>query len=556
MTTQGETVPDKRNLALYFASLLALIILLLSPGDVFGRQFKNVVVLVADGCGSAHTTLARWYKGAPLALDRMAVGGVRTYSADSLISDSAPAASAFATGHKTTRNFISVLPRSVTIPGMAAVPEGARYKPVATVLEGAKLTGRSVGIAVTVNLQHATPAAFSAHWPDRSDFNEIAEQQVYLNIDVALGGGRRYLLPREKGGARTDGEDLIRALQSRGYAVVQTRKEMTEAKGNKIWGLFADEHLAYEFDRAVLRPGEPSLAEMTARAIEVLSENPKGFFLFVEGSKVDWASHINDPVGVISEVLAFDDAVRLVLDFAENNKETLVLAFSDHGTGGLSIGSRSCDKIDSLLHYGAVVGPLKKARLTADAIETMIGKDRSGENIRRVMAADYGIDDLTQEEIEAIRKGPQGWNGEVGRTISRRSCIDWTTTGHTGEDLFLYHFGYDRPIGIIENTAIASILAGALGFELKEVDERLFVPAHDLFGQVGATTGIDRRDPENPILTVERGNKKAELPFSKDVILLKQTGKEHRMEGVTIYAPKTGKVYLPRQAALLFGIDD
>ena len=104
--------------------------------------------------------------------------------------------------------------------------------------------------------------------------------------------------------------------------------------------MFAEDDLAYDFDRPHLAPTQPSLAEMTQKAIEILSRNPKGFFLFVEASKVDWASHGNDPIGVISDLLAFDGAVASALDFAKARPQTLVLAFSDHGNGGMSLGRK------------------------------------------------------------------------------------------------------------------------------------------------------------------------------------------------------------------------
>ena len=197
---------------------VVLVTYLLSPSlaHAFEQRFKNVIVMVPDGCSSAAATAARWYKGSPLALDRMALGGMRTYDAGSLVPDSAPAATAFATGYKSSDRFVSVLPDSVTIPGVTAISERMKYKPVASVLEGARLIGKSVGLVATSTIQDETPAAFSAHWPDRSDSGEIGEQQVYLGVDVAFGGGKRYLLPKEKGGARSDGEDLIQVLRSRG----------------------------------------------------------------------------------------------------------------------------------------------------------------------------------------------------------------------------------------------------------------------------------------------------------------------------------------------------
>lgn len=519
------------------------------------RGFKNVIVLMMDGTGSTHTTVTRWYKGAPLALDEMALAGVRTYGADSLITDSAPAATAFATGHKTTDKFVGVLPARVTIPGVPPVTDELREKPVATVLEGAKLMGKAVGLVATSNIQHASPAGYSAHWPARSNYNEIAEQQVHLDIDVVLGGGRRYLLPVSAGGTRTDGENLIEVLRARGYDVIETRSQMLSATGNKLWGLFAADALSYEFDRQRFTPEEPSLAEMTQKAIEILSRNEKGFFLFVEGSKIDWASHANDPIGVISDVLAFDDAVRVALDFAARDRSTLVLAFSDHGNGGMSLGSKKTDANYSTLPLEALTVPLKKAVLTGEGIEKELGSDRSEAKVRSVLARFYGIEDLTAAEVAAIQAAPRGrMNYVVGPMISERSVIGWTTTGHAGEDLFLYVWGLNRPLGLMENTEIAHLSARSLGFDLARIDERLFVRADRAFTDLGATVRIDRTDPQNPALVVEQGMVRALLPFSKDIMTISAAGraKTYDLEGLTVYAPNTQRVYVPQQAVKLF----
>lgn len=529
--------------------LLMIIVFLLAGNGVLAAEapVKNVIVLMVDGCGSSHTTLARWYKNGPLALDEMVVGGIRTYSAESAITDSAPAATAFATGHKSNSKFIGVLPAATATPGLKPVAAADLYKPAATVLEGARLAGKATGIIATSNIQHASPAGYSAHWPDRGNYNEIAEQQVYGNIDVVLGAGLTWLLPKEKGGARADGEDLTAVLKAKGYALVTSRDQLAAVKSSKVWGMFAAGDMAYEIDRPVFASHEPSLAEMTKKAIELLARNPKGFFLFVEGSKVDWASHANDPVGVISDVLAFDDAVKVALDFAKKDGNTLVLAFSDHGNGGMSIGNKATNKNYDRTPVGYYIEPLRQASLTGEGVEKMLAGDLSDSNIRLTVFRFFGVGDLSDAEVAAIQKAKKGeMNYVLGPIISGRAGIGWTTNGHTGEDLFLYAYGPNRPSGLIENSEIARITAWSLGFNLADADRRLFVEAQEAMGRLGGTARVDWTDKNNPVLLLEKGGVRAELPFSKNLIKI---GKQViEMDGLTVLAPVTGKAYIPRQA--------
>ncbi|WP_448383346.1 alkaline phosphatase [Desulfosoma sp.] len=526
------------RLAVRFLIVAALVLF-----PVLSHAAKNLIVMVPDGAGATHTTLARWVKESRrLAIDEMHVGCVRTYGADSMVTDSAPAATAFATGYKTSDKFIGVLPGPTTIPGVPPVPSHLQYKPVATVLEGAKLMGKATGLVATSNIQHATPAAYSAHWPNRSHYNEIAEQQVYQDIDVVFGGGKWYLLPQSEGGKRTDGENLLKVLRDRGVTIVETREAMLATPATRVWGLFANDAMQRDLDRAEFAPHEPSLAEMTQKAIQILSQDPDGFFLFVEGSQVDWSSHGNDPVGVVTELLAFDQAVAVALDFAKKDGNTAVLVFSDHGNGGMSIGNTQTDATYSKMSYDSVVKAIKGATLTAEGVAMKIGDNRSEAHIRNVLKQYWGIDNLTAEEVSAIQKYEGSYlSNVIAPIMSVRSNIGWTTGGHTGEDLFFYHYGVNIPTGTLENTDLAHGSAALLGFKLADVDARLYRLADDVAAQYGATVSIDKSDPENPVLVIKKGWT-ARFPFSKDLLIL--DGDVFRLKAPTVFAPNTGKVYI------------
>jgi len=527
-------------------------------GPTEQSKANNVIMMVPDGTSSTHTTLARWYKNAPLALDEMPVGLVRTYGGQSIITDSAPAATAFATGYKTSDKYIGVLPGPVTIPGVSEPSSEDQYKPVASILEAANLQGMSVGIVCTSTVQHATPAGFSAHWTDRNNYNEIAEQQVYEDIDVMFGGGSDYLIPESEGGKRTDGEDLTEVLVSRGYSYITTRGELLDLTSSvsKVWGLFASNAMAHDMDRE-LHPEEPSLAEMTEAAIEILSKNPKGFFLLVEGSQVDWSSHANDPVGVISETLAFDDAVQVSLDFAKTDGKTLVMAFTDHGNGGMTIGNWASNSTYSKMPLSAVIDPLKNATMTGYALMELLRNDVTADNVRSNVSAHYGLD-LNDDEVANIMSAYNATSGEwdvdtdylLGPIMSERSFIGWTTSGHTGEDVTLYAYGPGAPSGLLDNTELPHVAAKAMGVDLELTNKALYVEAETTFACMGLGTGIDSADPQNLELVVTcKGKEVARLTLSTDI--LEVCGKTCELSGLVVYSEKSGKAYVPQDAIQL-----
>ncbi len=333
-------------------------------------EIRNVIVLIPDGCSQSVETLARWYSGQPLELDNMVTGTVSTYSTDSVITDSSAAATAFATGYKTTNGFISIGPSNSTVLSTLEMPpEKLQYRPLATVLEASKLKGKATGLVSTSRVTHATPAGFASHVDNRDNETQIIEQMVYENVDVVFGGASSYLIPKADGGQRTDGENLTKVLLNRGYQYVDTRDKMMNLTSGRAWGLFASSHMAPDIDRAELAPTEPSLSEMAGKAVQLLSKNKNGFFLMVEGSQVDWADHANDPIYSTTDFLAFDKAVKVAVDFAKKDGHTLVLVFPDHNTGGMSIGSYS-DADYTHTTVEDIIAPLKGMKLTSTGLVT------------------------------------------------------------------------------------------------------------------------------------------------------------------------------------------
>ncbi|WP_448162538.1 alkaline phosphatase [Bacillus mobilis] len=507
------------------------------------RQPKNIIIMVMDGTSSSATTLARLYKGKPLALDEMVTGGVRTYSAESAITDSAPAATALATGNKSNSGYVGVLPSIVSSPGLKPIKEEDKLRPVANVLEGAKRTGRATGIVATAEIQHATPAGFSAHHVNRKRFDVIAEQQVYQNIDVVLGGGKSALLPIN----RKDGEDLVKVIHDKGYDFVETKNALLNSKSKKVWGSFSHNALAFDMDREATNPEQPTLSQMTEKAIQTLSKDKDGFFLFVEGSKPDWAAHVNDPIGMISDVLAFDQAVAKALQFAKNDGNTLLIALTDHGNSGISIGNMNTTKGYNTTPISAYIDPLKKAKMTLEGVTQKINNDLS--NIVEV-AVLYGLNNLTEVEKEKLKIVQK--KSDIGpiltALLANRANIGFTTGGHTGEDVFLYSYGPQKPYGLIQNTDVAKTMAKAMSFNLEEVTNKLFVESESAFKQNGATVTIDKTDAENPVIIVKRNHVKAQLFVNKNIIRIKN--KEYELGSVVVES--NGKFYVPEEAIRLF----
>jgi alkaline phosphatase len=556
------TVRRKRKQKIVLSTLLTglvLFTLLVSQlttgcGGVKNSSVKNVIMIVYDGQSTGAITCARWYRGKPLALDEMAAGLCSTHMGDSVIAGSGAAATAFATGHKTTSRHISVLPTTpVVIDGISPPAAGKKGMPVASLLEGAKLVGKSTGIIATSFIQHATPACFSSHTSNRSNYELIAEHQVYMGIDVVLGGGERLLKPESEGGFRQDGENLVKVLKKNQYDYITTRDQLLKTNAAKIWGMFAGLALAYDLDRKTLHPEQPSLAEMTRKAIEVLAKNPKGFFLFVEASKVDWASHANDPIGVISDMLALDEAAAVSLDFAKKNRDTLVLVFPDHDNGGLTIGSTMSDDNYDEITKDMVFAPLLKARLTGEGVQAILAKsdDRSEEKIRRIVAEYYGIADLSEEEVNAITQctGRCQLNTILGPMISKRAYIGWSTKGHVGNDVPFHSYGPNRPTGHFDNTDIAKICAQRLGFNLEEISAKLFIDSQKAFTSFGAHVHIDETDVKNPVLVAKKGSGTVHIPFHKNILKINST--EHRMPGLAIFVPETGQLFIPKSSTEL-----
>ena len=408
---------------------------------------RNVIFFISDGTGPASFTLARDFLRESnirqnLYLDEILVGTMETRSASHLITGSASAATAMASGVKTNNLVVGQDPAG---------------NPLKSILEKANTRGLRTGIVVTREVTDATPAAFTAHVEHRYDDElEIAVQQLNSGIDLLVGGGLEMFEPKASGGKRTDGRDLLIEARAKGFNVATNRGEWERVQTLPVLALLARDKLAYEIDR---NPTDaPSLAELVAKALDLLDQPGKGFFLMVEGSRIDLAGHDNDAPAHVNDLIAFDEAVKVGLDFAKENGETLIISTSDHETGGLSIGR----------NYTWNPGLLRQMRASHDTTVTMLQNGRHPNNVFRDY---YGIYDLTPGEVAQLDSlnSRNDFDRAVGKIVGDRLLIDWNSLGHTAVDVNVYAYGPGSDLfrGHFDNTHIGLTLPLVMGFETR-----------------------------------------------------------------------------------------
>jgi len=312
-----------KRFRLHCLLLLALPFLSLSCVSTDTERPENIILLIGDGMGVAHLTYGHLaMKG--LNAERMPVGGlIKTFPFGGMVTDSAASGTAMATGYKTRNGVISISPEGDTL---------------RTVLEYAVEKGMSTGLVATSSITHATPAVFAAHVVERGMEAEIARQMTGNGVDVLIGGGWSFFVSNDiEGSRRSDDIDLIARLKERMPVVRSTGELMRLDGATSVAAFLAPRECPPANER------DYTLADLTAKAIEILSAGGNGFFLMIEGSQIDWAAHDNDGEGIMYEMKDFDGAVGIALDFAEKDGATLVIMTSDHETGGFALNESPMD---------------------------------------------------------------------------------------------------------------------------------------------------------------------------------------------------------------------
>jgi alkaline phosphatase len=437
-----------------------------------GPRPRNIVFMVADGMSAGIPSLAepfsnlvrgRGTRWAALARDaRTARGWCDTASLGSLVTDSSAASTAWATGSRVFNGAVNVL------------PNGTRLTPIGIL---ARQAGLRVGLVTTTTITHATPAGFVAIQARRDQEDAIAAQ--YLNtVDVLLGGGRQFF----DGARRADRRDLLSEFRAAGYVICDSRRALSvSTRPNRLLGLFADGHLPYVIDAQQAPSTEapvPSLQDMAVRALDVLHGARRGFLLQVEGGRVDHAAHANDAAGALWEMLAFDDALGAVLEYAKKTGDTLVVVTSDHGNSnpGLNgIGEEyagSTKGLESLARHKASSGSiLLRLRQERDS-GGRVSASRASDIVRDLCGLSLSAQDAATVAAIAGESLPTEINkqhanalGILAEVLGNYTGIGWTGTSHTSDVTMVLAVGPGQEAfaGLRRNTETFTALTSLLG---------------------------------------------------------------------------------------------
>jgi alkaline phosphatase len=389
---------------------------------------KNIIIMIGDGMGPAYTSGYRYFKDDPATeeveqtvFDRLLVGMASTYpaSVSGYVTDSAAAATALSSGIKTYNGAIGVDLQKEAVP---------------TLLETAKSLGMATGIAVSSQINHATPAAFLTHNDNRSNYEAIAEAYLQTDADVLLGGGQRYF-----------SDELIEQFKAKGYQHLTQFEQLNQIVSGKVLGLFGEVQLPWAIDD---REGH-RLSTLTQKALDLLSQHPGGFVLLVEGSLIDWAGHANDIATAMAEMDEFATSMEVVEQYVRQHPDTLMLVTADHDTGGLSLGAEGnySWKPEVLRTVNASPAKLAQASLAA--------QDWQGS-----LTAGLGFEPTAEEWLllgKARDTGEEAMTIEIRRVIDVHSDTGWTSQGHSGVDVQVFAAGPATALfrGLQDNTDIA-----------------------------------------------------------------------------------------------------
>lgn len=432
------------------------------------KKAKNIIFMVSDGMSSGTLNMAHLFlerktgKGSnwiQLYKDNRITRSVMdTASANSIVTDSAAGSSSWGCGFRVNNGSLNV------------GPNGETYLPI---LQKFKKSGKKVGCVTTVPVTHATPAGFSVNAKKRNDQSDIAKQYLDLNFDLFLGGGSDYF----RAETRKDKRNLFTEFEQKGYQVAVNKNQLLQTKNNKpLLGIFAGDALPYNIDRLQsenLTNSTPSLAEMTQKAIDNLKDHKNGFVIQVEGGKVDWAAHANDIGALIHEQISFDEAIKVAIDFAEKDQETLVIITTDHGNAnpGIIYGKEANKNFDSLQIY----------KHSNEWILNSFNSNTTISQIKEVIEMSNGFA-ISEDDAKTILSYYTGLNKEDGiynykklpyqalADIQKKTTsVGWISSDHSADFVELAAFGPGSELlkPFVKNTDLHYLMLQAAEVENK-----------------------------------------------------------------------------------------
>ncbi len=439
---------------------------------------KNIIFIVGDGMGSALTTAYRNFMDDPATarventiFDQLLVGMASTYSygtqADhndnTYVTDSAAAATALSTGVKTYNQ---------------AVAQDVNDQPLQTIMEYAKSLGKTTGLVVTSQINHATPASYVAHNTYRYNYEEIADDFFDNRVngqfvaDLMFGGGQKYFI-RKKGKHK---RDLVAEFKQAGYQYYDHFKQLDQFDRLPALGLFAKKGMGYAIDHAA-KDGQYRLQKMVAKALSLMdkgNKSDKGYFLLIEGSLIDWCAHNNDIACTMREIDDLAEVVRYLKDYMKTHPDTLMVMTADHNTGGMSIGANDVYrwKPELVKKMSQSVGVVAKRLLAHQYAKTvwdeLVAMPITPTQLARLNAAQQqantAITLAKTDDKKQLKTAQEAAKKQLEHTlaalIGEISLTGWTSLGHSGDDVQVFAHGKGKALfnGHQDNTDIAKKL--------------------------------------------------------------------------------------------------
>lgn len=433
-----------------------------------GKRAKNIIFLVSDGMSTGTLNMTDLYlnrktgKGSNwLQLyrdNRISRALMDTASASSIVTDSSAASSSWGGGVRVKNGVLNI------------GANGEEYLPI---WQKFKKAGKMAGCVTTVAITHATPAGFCVNSKSRNAQDSIAEKYLELGLDVIMGGGNNNF----DSSVRKDKKDIYAAYKVKKYQIAKTRREMLNLKNDQpILGVFDEDALPYSIDRTnskELAEKIPTLAEMAQKAIDRMKDHKKGFVLQIEAGKVDWSAHSNDIAALIYDQAAFDEAVNVAINFAEKDKETLVIITTDHGNAnpGVIYGKEANDNFDNIQNY----------KQTNEWILNKISNNSSISDIREIIEYANGHT-ISNEDAKIVSGYYDGLHKEDGLYNYKKlpfkafadmqqktNSVGWISMDHSADYVELAMFGPGSELlkPFVKNTDLHYLMLQAAEIENK-----------------------------------------------------------------------------------------